>query len=97
MTRDNLETRNMVPILWNDITSAHIERRRVGKHGIHDFICFEVRDLSVYKLKWWQKIQKKSGKTPFAVDLDLMPKKERELFEQTIRARIEIADKRPQK
>ena len=88
LRHDCIEIRGMAPVLWDDIYAMYIESRRVGKRGRHDFMCFKVRDLSFYKLTLAQKIQNKFGTTPFAVDLDLMPKKERELFRREIHARL---------
>ena len=97
LRHDSVEIRGMQPVLWEDIHAIHIEQRfrrrgrynpRGRRYSYHDYMCFEVKDLSFYKLTLRQKIQKTFDKTPFALDLDDMSKEELELFEREIRARM---------
>jgi len=89
LTQNTVEIQGVAPLLWEDIYTMHIETRRVGKRNKRrDYMCFEVRDLSFYKLTLGQKWRRTCGGTPFELDLHGMSKKDRELFEREIRARL---------
>ncbi|MDR0292474.1 MAG: hypothetical protein LBI01_06980 [Elusimicrobium sp.] len=87
---DSIEIRGMAPLLWDNIYAVRIRKSRrligYGKYRprYHDFLCFEVRNLSLCNLTMRQKLRKLFGETPFELDLDIMSKEERGLFHKEI-------------
>ncbi|MDR0645926.1 MAG: hypothetical protein LBG46_02840 [Elusimicrobiota bacterium] len=94
---DYIEIKSLPPVLWEDIYEIYVEDRNVGSsknRRIHQFLCFMLRDINFYKhkLSFFQKISVKLGKNIFAVDMDLLPKKDQDTLWLEVNRRIRKAD-----
>ena len=73
---------NFEKLLWSDVTKA--QEMKIKQSS---FLYLDVKDVSKYKLTFWQKINLHSGFSPFYITLTALSQKDAEELRRILKER----------